>query len=1108
MNLHDWLDAHRLGHLEETLRGAGVDLDVLPDLSEADLAGIGITLGDRKRLLRAVAAGTGTQPPTAPASERIASAPPPPNSGNDSAGRRQLTVMFCDLVGSTRLSETLDPEDLRGVLQTFYETVGSAVSAFGGHVEQYLGDGVLVFFGYPRAEEDAVTRAVRAGMAALEALAASEPMPGLRLKCRIGIATGPVVLGALMSESSTVVTGRTPNLAARLQACAEPGEMLLAPETARLAAAAFRLQRLPAVELKGIEGPITPWRVLGEQSPDTRLLAGREPGELIGREAETALLLHRWALASEGEPQAILLSGEAGIGKSRLAETLLIQARDAGARIVLWQCSPHFTHSALWPVARQLERMWGIDPLESAAARAMKIATAGIRDPLLQQLAGVSDAAPAGDAVSRKVGTEEAVLSLLRELAREQPLLLLVEDAHWIDPSTQEILRRALTELGSIPVLLMVNSRPEFRPDWGHSHNLTRLGLNRLGNRHSAELVAQVCAGHVLPQSVIAEVLSKTDGIPLFVEELTRTVLESDTRSNDPGAAREGALVVPSSLQDSLMARLDRLSGTRELAQAASVIGREFGHRLLAAIMQPLDGAKLAEAIEELLRSELVTRRGSGDEAVYVFKHALVRDTAYDSLLRGPRSAWHSRVARAIRDHEPHTAAQRPELLAYHLQEAGESTDARRCWGLAAEAAFARAALPEAARHVQSALALVADSPDALPEEQQLQMLLTHVMTQVEGYGSGRGIEAGRRAVALARQMGNPDLHVEAACGLGTLLVSSGRIRETVELFDAFDAASLSRLAPARRASRHWMLGVAALLSGNCALSVAELQESLGAIRACDIHERAFFIGGARPEIAILLWLERALEFAGRAEDAAACSEQAYALARDDAHAPSLAWSLQSRATALISSSGMDEARTVVAQLQELSRRFAIKPRIAVGLLLEGQLLLREGRVEQARARMAEGVSMWADSSPGLLVTNFAGTAARALAGVGDIEGVCHFLSAGEHTMATTEERSAEAELLRLRAWVAGTSGNVAQARTLLQAAIDIARRNGAGLFALRAGIDLARLEEGTPDSSQARATLREMCSEYGEMQPSVLMEATQLLGQGDAGARAQHGTQ
>ena len=1107
MSLHDWLDVHRLGHLGEILRIAGVDLDVLPDVSEHELADLGINLGDRKRLLKAVLAGTSGPASASPAPGQIPSSTPPANSGQDSAERRQLTVMFCDLVGSTRLAEELDPEDLRDVIQAFYAAIGSAITPFGGHVEQYLGDGILVFFGYPRAEEDAVTRAVRAGMAALTALAATEPMPGLRLQCRLGIATGSVVLGALMSESGNVVTGRTLNLAARLQACAEPGQILLAPETARLASAAFRLQRMPTVELKGIEDAITPWRVLGEQSPDNRLLGGENPGVLIGREAETALLLHRWALACDGEPQAILLSGEAGIGKSRLAEALLARARGDGARIVLWQCSPHFTHSALWPVARQFERLAGIDPLVNAAERHAQLTMAGIRDPLLQQLVGVSDDSPAGDPVSRKVGTEDAVLALLREFAREQPLLLMVEDAHWIDPSTQDLLRRALTELGPVAALLMVNSRPEFLPDWGHSPNLTRLGLNRLGNRHSAELVAQVCAGHELPPSVITEILRKTDGIPLFVEELTRTVMETDAPGQARGVADDGGvpawLTIPTSLQDSLMARLDRLSSTRELAQAASVIGREFGHRLLAAIMQPIEDARLDEAIGELLRSELVSRRGSGSEAVYVFKHALVRDTAYNSLLRAPRSAWHSRVARALTDLEPHTAAQRPELLAYHLQEAGEHAAARRCWSLAADAAFARAALPEAARHVQSALALISHSSDALAEEQRLQMLLTHVMTQLEGYGSSRGIEAGRRAVALARQMGDPDLHVEAACGLGTLLASSGLIRETVELFDAFDPASLAGLAPARAASRHWILGVAAVLAGNCDAAVSELQQSLIRIRESDTHDEGFFLGGARPEVAILLWLERALEAAGCTDSAAACSEQAYALATEYTHAPTLTWSLQSRATALIAAGKTDEARAIVVQLLALSQRFGIKQRVAAGLLLDGLLALRDGHIEQARTRMTEGFSMWASSSPGLYVTTYAATAARGLAAAGDVDGVCHFLAAGEQTMATTEERVGEAELLRLRAWVARKSGDVDEARAHLGSAIATARHQGARLFALRACIDLARLEEAGPRSDDALSVLRDVYAGFDEgLSSALLLDAAGLLARASAGAR------
>jgi class 3 adenylate cyclase/tetratricopeptide (TPR) repeat protein len=677
------------------------------------------------------------------------------------AERRQLTVMFCDLVDSTALANRLDPEDLQRVIRSYHAAVAAAVAPLEGHVAQLLGDGVLVYFGYPRAHEDDASRAVRAALAVLPAVAVLEAPGGVELQTRIGTATGLVVVGEVGSGTPAAehsASGETPNLAARLQALAAPGEIVLAEATRRLLGATFELVSLGAVALKGFAAPVPAWRVQTERAAASRFEAqqGAALGTFIGRDSEIALLLDRWSLARDGEAQVVLLSGEAGIGKSRICQALrerLAADHDAEpqslpqavqhASVVL-QCSPYFGASALYPVLQHLERAAGIAGSDSPVMRSGKLqrlasalpsASVGalLRMMSLPEVAEAPDAAETAEAANTPVTVNandvvrtpqeekthalRALVGLLRDLAREQPVLLLVEDAHWIDPTTEELIALLIDQLRDSRLLTLITCRPQYSPALGNPAHLTKLNLIRLSQRQCAALIDAVALGRKLPDQVQAEIIRKTDGVPLFVEELTKTVLQSglleDAGSGYRLTQALPELAIPSTLQDSLMARLDRLPAAKEVAQAGAAIGREFSKGLLAAVLQG-SAARLDAALAELVRAELLVPRGVAPELSYTFKHALVRDTAYASMLKSQRALRHRQIAAALEQVEPETVAAQPELLAYHHQEAGDLELAIGQWTKAGKQAVARGANREAAASLERALALLEAQSETL----------------------------------------------------------------------------------------------------------------------------------------------------------------------------------------------------------------------------------------------------------------------------------------------------------------------------------------------------------------------------------------------------------
>lgn len=721
-----WLRGLGLERYEVAFRDNAIDAAVLPQLTSEDLKEIGVAaLGHRKRLLEAIAAlrGEGQAPPPAPAP---ATAPSRPRG----AERRQLTVVFADLVGSTALAARLDPEETHGVLRAFQDAAAGEIARFEGHVAKFMGDGVLAYFGWPRAHEDEAERAVRAALALKAAVGRLKAPDGGPLACRVGIATGLVVVGDLVGEGPAqeeAVAGEALNLAARLQQAAEPGAVVLDGATRRLLPRLFEFDELETPALKGLPGTVRSFRVRGEARVESRFEARQSAGPtpLIGRDQELALLLDRWETAKSGEGQAVLLTGEPGIGKSRIALAARERLRQEPRTSLSYFASPYHTETALWPVTEQLGRAAAfgrddtpsaqLDKLEALVARAGQDPAAAA--PFLARLMGIPADRYAPLDVTPPVlraRSIELLLAQLEGLARQRPVLITLEDAHWLDPTTLEVFDAVVDRIQALPVLLVVTARPEFVSRWPSHAHVTLVSLNRLGARQAAGIVERVCGGETLPPALLQQILARADGVPLFVEELTKAVLEAglprETADGDAGHGPLPVPAVPATLYASLMARLDRLNPVKELAQAAACIGRAFSRELLAAVAD-LDAGAVQTGLDRLVAAGLVHPRGDGGS--YAFKHALLQELARDSLLKVRRRELHRRIAAAIEAQRPGAAEGEPEILAHHYAEAGLPGRAAPFRLAAARLAKARHATREATAHLEACLRSAEEAAEA-----------------------------------------------------------------------------------------------------------------------------------------------------------------------------------------------------------------------------------------------------------------------------------------------------------------------------------------------------------------------------------------------------------
>jgi class 3 adenylate cyclase/tetratricopeptide (TPR) repeat protein len=787
MDVTAWLRDLGLERYVPAFRDNDIDAEVLLKLTAEDLISIGVTsVGHRRKLLDAIAS-LGIAVPAA-----VVTAPAPGAPAPAEAERRQLTVMFCDLVGSTALSTRHDPEDLRELIGGYHRAVADTVGRFDGFVAKYMGDGVLIYFGYPQAHEDDAERAVQAGLAVIEAVGR---LPARQhLSVRLGIATGLAVVGDLIGEGAAQergVVGETPNLAARLQALAAPNTLVIGEATRRQIGGLFDLADLGPQALIGFAEPQPAWRVIGESGVLSRfeaLRSGETP--LVGREEEVELLVRRWQQAKTGEGRVVLLSGEPGIGKSRLTAVLSEQIETEPHARLRYFCSPHHQDSALYPFIAQLERTAGFardDTVEARLDKLRALLAPGTRDDddiaLLSELLSLpSSAADLNLSPQRKrENLFESLLNQLEAEARRRPVLMVFEDAHWIDPTSRELLDLTVDRVRHLPVLLVITFRPEFQPPWPGRAHVASLALNRLGERDGEALVHKLAGDAALTPEIVAEIVERTDGVPLFVEELTKAVLESASQGDRVatvlGTAPSAAQAVPATLHASLMARLDRLGlAAKEIAQIGAVLGREFAYELIEPVAQR-PAKELQAGLDQLGDAGLLFCHGTAPHASYLFKHALVQDAAYSTLLRGRRQELHARVAAALEEHFADLIERQPELLAHHLTAAGNTERAVDQWLKAGQHAAARMAYREAIAHLERGLGLLhslPESPVRNGREIELQLALGLCLFTAKGAVDAKPPYA--RANELAERSGEPQQRFEALYGVWQSTMVSGGI--------------------------------------------------------------------------------------------------------------------------------------------------------------------------------------------------------------------------------------------------------------------------------------------------------------------------------------------
>ena len=805
MDVAGWLRGLGLERYEQAFRDNDIDTGLLPRLTADDLIAIGVTsVGHRRRLLDAIASLTTTTTP----SEEMTSVPQAA-SGRPTvdAERRQLTVMFVDLIDSTALSTRLDPEDLREMIGSYHRWVADTISRFDGFVAKYMGDGVLVYFGYPQAHEDDAERAVRAGLALIQAVGSLGNATVERLQVRIGIGTGPVIVGDLIGRGEAQergVVGETPNLAARLQAIAEPNTVVIASSTRRLLGNLFEYHDLGAIAAKGFNEPVHAFEVLRESGVESRFEAFHSSAltPLVGREEEIELLLRRWARAKNGEGQVVLLSGEPGIGKSRIAAATMERLQGELHTRLRYFCSPHHQASALYPFISQLEHAAGferddaperkLDRLEALLAQANRNVA---RDAaLLADLLSIPSGSryPSLDLSpqKRKEETLTAMLAQLDGLAARLPVLMIFEDAHWIDPTSLELLERIIDRIQGLPVLLIVTARPEFAPPWTGRPQVTVHPLNRLTRREGVAVIERLAGGPSLPKEIVDQIVARTDGVPLFIEELTKAILESDELQSERDSygltASLRPLSIPTTLHASLMARLDRLAPVRKIAEIGAAIGREFSHELIAAVSE-LPESELRDALGQLVASELIYRRGT---AARCGLHVQARARAGGRLQHV--AAWcAAATARTYCDglpeRFPEIAVTQPELLAHHCAEGGLAEAAIDYWFAAGERALRTSANVEAIRHLSQGIQLLSslpDTPERKRKELRFQTTLGPALLATRGWAAAEAEQAYSRAEELCRNLGAHSERFKIVSGLWLIHLSRGESYRARELSD------------------------------------------------------------------------------------------------------------------------------------------------------------------------------------------------------------------------------------------------------------------------------------------------------------------------------------
>ena len=1125
MDIVVWLRSLGLGKYEAIFRENDIDEAVLPSLTHENLKELGVaSFGHRVKLLDAIAALRNEASGKAPSVDAATTSSAPSARPEDRAERRHVTVMFSDLVGSTALSARMDPEDLREVISAYQKCVSETVSRFGGFVAKYMGDGVLIYFGYPEAHEDDAERSVRAGLELVAAV--SHLKTHAALQTRVGIATGLVVVGDLIGSGASqeqAIVGETPNLAARLQGVAEPNMVVIADGTRRLLGNVFELDDLGAKELKGIAGPVRAWSALRTSSAEGRFEALHATGltALVGRQEELELLLRRWSKAKSGEGQVVLLSGEPGIGKSRLTAALLERVASEPHTRLRYFCSPQHTDSALYPIIGQMERAAGLAHYDDPQAKLDKLDAVLAQTSTLKQDATLfaemlslpnDGRYPALEMTpqARRQRTLEALTAQLAGLASQHPVLMIFEDVHWVDPTSVEVLNRTVDRIKTLPVLLIVTFRPEFNAPWVGQSRVTSLTLTRLGGSEVAAIIACLSEKKALPADVMAEIVERTDGIPLFVEEMTKAVLEAESE----GEARRTvvaipspALAVPASLHASLMARLDRLGPAKAVAQIGAAIGREFSHALLGALVHK-PGTELGSALNRLIEAGLLFRQGVPPHATYLFKHALVQDAAYGTLLREPRRALHARIAETLERQFGEMAENQPELLARHCTEAGFIEKAAGLWGKAGQRSLARSALVEAAEQLTRALAQIATLPatPALRRETiKLQVAFATVLFHVKGYTAPQTIAAFERADAMIEQseaLGERSdgedalLRFSVLYGQWTGNHSAGNLAKAVEVAKHFLVVAERQRLSAPLLMAHRVMGATLCLSGEFGAARRHLDQAVALYRP-EEHRPLAARFGQDIGVAALGYRSLVLYRLGYPESALVDGDEALKGARDLGQAGTLLYAAGVGAFSEIHCGRFRVAEARVDELFALSEEYGLPFWRGFGELLRGCIFVATDRGDQATPLIGSGLSVLAATRMTLFSPFGLTWLARAHAACGRVAEAQNALSEALDAVSKTNQRWDEAEIHRIAGALAASlpHADPEMTESHFQQSLAIARRQEAKSFELRAATSLARLWRDQGRQDEARELLAPIFGWFTEgFDMPDLIEAKSLL--------------
>jgi class 3 adenylate cyclase/predicted ATPase len=1050
--------------------------------------------------------------------------PPPAAPQSADAERRQLTVLFCDLVDSTPLASQLDPEDLREVVRAYQDACAKVIARFDGHIAQYLGDGLLVYFGYPLAHEDDAQRAVRAGLGMIEALgqlnSRLEGERGVQLAVRLGVHTGLVVVGDVGggTRQEQLALGETPNLAARLQGLAAPNTLVISAATFQLLGGFFACQSLGTPRLKGIAQPLEVYQVLSESTARSRLDAAGSTGltPLVGREQEVMLLRERWAQVKDGFGQVVLLSGEAGIGKSRLVQMLKEHvASEPQAWLTPCQCSPYYQHSALYPMIDLLERVaLRFEREESPTQKISKLEGFLVQYglplaetvPLLAALLSLSltaDYAPLSvSPEQQKQKTLHTLLTIFLRVAAQQPLLFVMEDLHWVDPSTLELLSLLVDQGPTARILALWTFRPDFPPPWTGRSHLTQVTLPRLTRRQAAEMTDRVTHGKALPPEVVEQVVAKTDGVPLFVEELTKMVLESGLlQEREARYELTGPLpplAIPATLHDSLMARLDRLAAVKGLAQLGATLGREFSYELLQAVSL-WDEATLQRGLHQLVEAEFLYQQGLPPQATYLFKHALIQDAAYQSLLRSTRQRYHQRIAQVLEAQFPEMRDTQPELLAHHYTEAGLNESAVGYWQRAGQRAVQRSAHVEAIGHYTTGIELLTTLPETPEHTQQalsLHIALGAALQMTKGNAAPEVERVYTRARELCQQVGETPELVPVLFGLWRFYVTQSHLRTARELGETLLRLAQRTDDPVLAVVAHLAMGATWLFLGGMPAARRHLMEGFARYtpdqRCAQVSHTGQDLGVAcQAYAAWTLWL------LGYPEQAVALMHDAVALAHELSHPYSAAYG---QCWAAIVAQFRRDVPAVYERAEAavaLSTEQGFTVLAAMGTSVRGWALAMQGQGQEGMRQVRRAITALQDTGAALFVPYFCAVLADVAAHLGHTPDGLQALAEAYTLVEKQEERYWEAEVCRLRGVLLLRQTGIpqAEAETWLQRALDVARHQQAKSLELRAAMSLARLWQQQGKRAEAHELLASIYGWFTEgFDTADLQEAKALL--------------